>query len=225
MPKTSKPVVLLLSIAILALSAGCTETADEPATSYASTEELQESLIQPTDLPGWNQETVADDGDETRITENHGKSVKAEGENFCDPEYVAGLIFSNVDLMLTVNSRARRTCGGMEENMEKNLGDETFRRDTVREALTTQMAPIGVSVANLTYELTDLGADKNVHVYKVRADMLPSNGGALVYTAYEVTVYSPRVVTTMMAAGWGVEFPVEEVARLTALIQARLPVL
>jgi len=40
-----------------------------------------------------------------------------------------------------------------------------------------------------------------------------------------VTVYSPRVVTTMTAAGWGVEFPVEEVARLTALIQARLSVL
>jgi len=218
-PKTSKTVVILLSVAILSLSAGCTEAADEPATSEASTEELQESLIQPTDLPGWNQETVADDGDETRI------SVKAEGENFCDPEYVAGPIFSNVDLMITVNSHARRTCGGMEENMEKNLGDETFRRDAVREALTTQMAPIGVSVANLTYELTDLGADKNVHVYKVRADMLPSNGGALVYAAYEVTVYSPRVVTTMMAAGWGVEFPVEEVVRLTALIQARLPVL
>ena len=223
--KTLKPVVLLLSAALLTFSAGCTETGRTPATSGVVTEELGESLIQPADLPGWNQETVADDGVETRIAENHGKSVEAEGGNVCDPEDAAGLQFSNVDLMMTVSSRARRTCGSMEENMEKNLGDETFRRDAVREELSTQMAVIGVSAANLTYELTGLSVDKNVHVYKVRADMLGSNGDTLVYTAYEVTVYSPRVVTTMTAAGWGVEFPVEEVARLTALIQARLSVL
>jgi len=76
-------------------------------------------------------------------------------------------------------------------------------------------------LTNHSYTRADLGLDSETLVYKVRAD-LQSPEATIGYEAYEVSVYSSRIVATLYIEGYGVPVPEQEVIRLAGLIRARL---
>ena len=213
--------LLLPLIALLPFVAGCAEVSRELTISDATANDLRESTVQSVDLPGWTQEYIAATPGAERSSENANNALEADGSYICDLAPIFGLSFVNTEQALVVSSSAERVCGDLVSYMEQTLADESVYREANRDALAANLASNGVSMTNYTYKRTNLGLDDKTYVYEVRANLQTPDGN-LDYAAYEVSVFSPRIVTTINIEGYGVDVPTQDVIRLAGLTRTRL---
>jgi hypothetical protein len=215
------PLLVLPLAALLLLVAGCAEVSRELTISDATAEDLRESLVQQADLPGWTAEEAVSSAGAERALDNTATELEAEGNYVCDLAPVEGPSFANAEETLVVYSTAERVCGDLASYMARTLANESVYAEGSRNSLAANLATYGVSLTNFSYERANLGLDSETHVYEIRAD-LQTTEGTLKYAAYEVSVYSSRIVTTLYIEGYGVAVPEQDVTRLAGLIRARL---
>lgn len=213
--------LILPLIALLPFVAGCAEVSRELSISDATANDLQESLVQQSDLPGWTATELANTAGAERASENAKDSLEADGSYICDLAPIAGPSFVNTEQTLVVHSSSERVCGDLASVMEQTLADESVYREANRDALAANLAGNGVSMTNYTYKRTNLGLDDKTYVYEVRANLQTPDGN-LDYVAYEVSVFSPRIVATLFIEGYGVDVPTQDVIRLAGLTRTRL---
>jgi hypothetical protein len=190
--------VVYLAVAILVFS-GCTSLQRTLTISDATEAELDATLVQSGDLPGWVSEgsvRTMPQGDVQNIEDAYAES----GSMLCDTAPRQGPTFTSPDGKYYVASAAERVCGDVMEFARNNVENINAKAD-----LESTMAEVGarvlefsaaeVSVSDTLPNLVWGDTVSAITIYRITA-LLAIPEGNVRMERLEVAVYSPKVAST-----------------------------
>lgn len=223
MPKMLLKVGSLAAAAVLIFS-GCTSAQGTFTISDATESELDASLVQGGDLPGWSFEGVAGSPSQADIQATKDRYAKS-GDLLCDTAPRQGPEYTSPDGKHYVTSGAERICGDVAEFARNNTESFTSKAE-LEDALGSGVRVLEFSAAEVRVSdaLPNLVWGESVSIVTAyRIDALFSvPEGTVRMDRLEVSLYSSKVVSTIFFESYDAQVDQDMATRVTAAVSRRM---